>query len=107
MEFFFYGTLMDDDVLSRVTGRRLPSNLIESATLSGYRRVYVAKAFYPVLVADSDGVVEGHLVSGMTPREVECIFAFEDEDYVAQVMTVAGDRSGDVPAVGGSAGAGR
>ncbi|MEQ8194152.1 MAG: gamma-glutamylcyclotransferase family protein [Rhodospirillales bacterium] len=100
MEFFFYGTLMDDDVLSRVIGRRLPPDLIEEATLRGYQRVYVAKAFYPVLVPDPEGTLDGLVVGGLAPVEVERIFAFEDDGYTAQALSVTGARRGETLAVG-------
>ncbi|MEX2451579.1 MAG: gamma-glutamylcyclotransferase family protein [Rhodospirillales bacterium] len=99
MEFFFYGTLMDDDVLSRVVGRRLPPASIESASLLGYKRVYADKALYPVLVPFEGGWTDGHLVGGLAPVELERIFAFEDEGYVAQLMAVSGVRSGEAQAL--------
>ncbi len=42
VEYFFYGTLMDGDVLARVVGQPVPPAPLEAAVVEGYRRLYVA-----------------------------------------------------------------
>ena len=37
MRFFFYGTLMDRDLLSLVLGRRVEQRTLKPALLRGYR----------------------------------------------------------------------
>jgi hypothetical protein len=41
MRFFFYGTLMDEDIRRAVLGDRAP-DAVEPATLIGYRRMAAA-----------------------------------------------------------------
>ena len=53
MRYFFFGTLMDQDVLSVVLGRRPAPGMIRSASLAGYRRFRARCESYPVLVAAS------------------------------------------------------
>jgi gamma-glutamylcyclotransferase (GGCT)/AIG2-like uncharacterized protein YtfP len=94
--FFFYGTLMDGDVLAAVAGgvtRRLPRR---PAIALGYQRVYRAGASYPVLVAKAGGRVDGVLVSGLAPFAAACLARFEGDEYelaglpvVAEGRTVA------------------
>ncbi len=81
MEYFFYGTLMDNAVLEMVIGRRVARSVRRPAMVSGYRRVYRENAWFPVLVPDADGRVEGALVSGITSADAACLLAFEGDEY--------------------------
>ncbi len=89
---------MDDDVLSRVIGRDLTSLNREPAILRDYKRVYVKKTLYPMLVPAAGETIEGQLVAGFTNQEQARIFHFEDDGYVAEALTVSGYRRGDVTA---------
>jgi hypothetical protein len=85
---FFFGTLMDADVMSTVIGRLPPLNEREAAFLRGFRRVYVAGRPYPMLVPHAAGRVEGLLVSGLTDREYERLGFYEGWEYVTAPVTV-------------------
>ena len=75
---FAYGTLMREEVLETVIGRRLQG---ERAVLSGYRRLCVKGQCYPVLVPSADDTVEGLLYRGITEREIVLLDAFEGCEY--------------------------
>lgn len=79
--YFFYGTLMDPEVTREVLGRPLSGCSPRGAVLSGYRRVCVAGATYPALVADLDHHVEGLIVSRITELEASRLKRYEGKDY--------------------------
>ena len=88
MAFFFFGTLMDRDVLERVLDRPVPDAQLAPARLSGYRRVRAVAASYPVLMACEGGLVEGIVLRVATPRDEARILHFEEEEYEARVLPV-------------------
>ncbi len=99
MEYFFYGTLMDGDVLARVVGQPVPPARIEAAVAEGYRRLYVAGAWYPLLVPAPGGRVEGRLVSGIDARAAARIAHFESDAYELETLPVRTPRRGPVGAL--------
>ena len=48
--YFFYGTLMDRDVLNIVSGLNLAPARLRPARLPGYRRVRVQDVQYPAVL---------------------------------------------------------
>ena len=88
MPFFFFGTLMDRDVLEIVLGRPVAKDELAPARLRGYRRVRTAARPYPMLKPDPDGVVEGILLMEPSSRDEARILHFEDEEYVEGRTTV-------------------
>lgn len=95
MKYFFYGTLMDTEVLGAVIGRRIPVARRRRAVIDGYRRMYRAGAWYPILVPDADSRVEGVLVSSLTPADAARLTAFEGNEYDLAELSVKPAR-GDV-----------
>jgi hypothetical protein len=95
LPFFFFGTLMDRDVLEIVLGRPIAKDELTAARLRGYRRVRTATRPYPMLKPDPDGVVEGMLLMEPSSRDAARILHFENEEYVARRTTVhpASDRA--------------
>ena len=81
MNFFFYGTLLDDEVFALVTGRSLDPPERCRATIDGYCRVFREGASYPILIATASGRVDGALVSGLGPKETERLKTFEGNEY--------------------------
>jgi hypothetical protein len=81
MRFFFFGTLMDSDILSTVIGRQVSADMLKPAHLEGFRRVTVDGASYPIIVPDEDGVVDGCMVAGISPEEREALEAYEGRGY--------------------------
>lgn len=87
MRYFFYGTLMDREVLAAVLGR-VPPRLARPATLAGYRRVFRAGASYPVLVPAAGEAVAGVVVEGLGEGDARRLEAFEGSDYTPREVTV-------------------
>jgi hypothetical protein len=79
--FFFYGTLLDEEVLAAVIGRAVPPRCSEPAFLVGYRRVRMEGTRYPALVSGAGGRVDGLLVRGIAPTEAARLAAFEGPFY--------------------------
>jgi|HubBroStandDraft_6_1064221.scaffolds.fasta_scaffold4209316_1 hypothetical protein len=66
---FFYGTLMDRELLSRVFGRRVPARALRPARLDGWRRVAVRGCGYLVLVCCPRARVAGVVVDRLSAAE--------------------------------------
>ena len=79
--FFFYGTLLDHDVMALVIGRRLPPAAFVPARLKGHVRRRAKGVSHPIVVRDSGGEVEGVVVGGLTKRDVERLAVFEGPRY--------------------------
>lgn len=79
--FFFYGTLLDPDVMALVIGRRLPPSAFVPAILPGHSRRRAKGATYPVVVRDAADRVRGVVVGGLTPRDVTRLAAYEGPGY--------------------------
>jgi Gamma-glutamyl cyclotransferase, AIG2-like len=88
LSFFFFGTLMDRDVLEIVLGRAVAENELAPARLGGYRRVRTASRPYPMLRPDPDGVIEGMLLIEASSRDEARILHFESEEYVDRPTAV-------------------
>ena len=82
MTYFFFGTLMDRDVLAAVLDRPVPEGELQQAWLHGYRRVRAATACYPILLPAPGLVVGGVLFHPRSARDDVRIRHFEDEEYV-------------------------
>ena len=98
MDFFFYGTLRDAEVRSRVLARRLPERCIEEAELDGFRPVFVKGKSYPMVVPGENARTPGLLVRGLGPHDAARLNAFEGVGYQTRTLSVTGERSGAVAA---------
>jgi len=85
---FFFGTLMDPDVLALVLGHPLGGVRIEPASVRGVRRVHVAGRSYPMLCPHPGGRVEGHLVGGLTALDRARLAYYEGWEYDVGSVTV-------------------
>ena len=81
MRFFFYGSLLDEDVTALVIGRRLPPRAWVPASLSGFSRRRAKGVTYPVAIRDPKGIVEGAVVGGFSKLEVARLQAYEGPRY--------------------------
>ncbi|MBK8175725.1 MAG: gamma-glutamylcyclotransferase [Rhodospirillales bacterium] len=81
MRLFFYGTLIDPEILQAVLRRRVDRSCRCRAVLAGYRRVFRRGAVYPVLVPADGARVEGVLVHRLSARDVARLSAYEGKDY--------------------------
>ena len=81
MRFFFYGTLLDRDVMALVIGRRLPPAAFVPAILPGHVRRRVTGASYPIAVRDRHGEIHGMVVGALSARDVARLSVYEGERY--------------------------
>ncbi|MGE0152524.1 MAG: gamma-glutamylcyclotransferase family protein [Reyranellaceae bacterium] len=88
MRFFFFGTLLDEEVLAFVVGRRVPETDKRPAILSGYRRVKAQGVTYPIVVPRAGAEVAGLLVSGLDEAEAKRLIAYEGANYELVTLPV-------------------
>jgi len=81
MRFFFYGTLMDIDLLSGVLGRPITPSALAPALLRGYHRSAVHGADYPVVLSDPEAWVEGVVLAGVSVAERDRLVRYEGKNY--------------------------
>jgi Gamma-glutamyl cyclotransferase, AIG2-like len=89
--FFFYGTLLDHDVMAVVIGRRLPPSAFVPARLRGHVRRRAKGVSYPIVQRDPGGEVEGVIVGGLTKHDVERLSIYEGPRYrIAPLKVMVG-----------------
>ena len=88
--YFFYGTLMDPAVASRVTGMAVTAARLRTATLEGYRRGRVVDQTYPAITPLVDNRVEGRLFRNAPEEAQRRIAAYEEKTYVLKWEWVRG-----------------
>ena len=74
MNLFAYGTLMDPEIMARVSGVESRS---ADAVLEGYVRKAVRGEVYPAITPQKGASVEGVLYFDLTPEVVERLDRFE------------------------------
>lgn len=89
---FFFGTLMDLDVLEYLLERPVDLDDLRPAEIRGFRRKRALEASYPVLVPQEDGAVVGWLLRRATARDIARINHYESGEYRAELRhVVTGD----------------
>ena len=78
---FVYGSMLDEDVLEVVLGRRLPAVSRLAARLAGYVRVRLPDETYPVLAPKPGGLVHGAVLSDLGSNDFERVRFFESDEY--------------------------
>jgi gamma-glutamylcyclotransferase (GGCT)/AIG2-like uncharacterized protein YtfP len=78
MRFFFYGTLLDDEIRRGVIGREVA--LVE-ATLVDWRRLAAAGKHYPFIQADAAASVEGAVTDRLGARDIARLRHYEGDGY--------------------------
>lgn len=91
MRFFFFGSLVDRDILETVIGRPPPGLPFATALLRDYRCAKVVGESFPVLLPAPGGAVSGALVEGLDDRDIDRILFFESDEYDAVPLTVECD----------------
>lgn len=81
MPMFFFGTLMDADVLATVLGHTADALRMEPARLDGWRRSAIAGRTYPMLIPHPTGAVDGLLVHGLDERDRGRLDYYEGPEY--------------------------
>jgi len=79
--FFFFGTLMDADILAAVLDRPVQPEDLHPARLDGFARRRVANDSFPMLVEAPSGAVDGVVFTATGSEDRDRILFFEDFDY--------------------------
>ena len=91
MRFFFYGTLLDDELRAVVIGRAVP---LSAATLPGWRRFGQRGVPWPGIAPALGAKVEGGIVEGIQPGERQRLLAYEGSGFeLIELETVLADGS--------------
>lgn len=85
---FFFGTLMDADVLAKVVDRPVAREALRPGRLAGFRRMRGLNVTYPVLVPARMSSVAGRLWPDAGRRDIHRINHFESGEYRAELHPV-------------------
>lgn len=99
MRFFFYGTLLDQDVRRAVLGPSEPTEASATAVLLGYARYRAEHGNYPILVRRRGRTVEGQVFESLSPRQVFLLAHFEGREYRPVRKLVIDRRGGEQTSV--------
>lgn len=81
MDFFFYGTLLDEDVRRLVLGPEAARLKLMPARLAGYRRLANGPSSAPLLARRRGASVEGLLVRGLDRHQAARLRHYEGRNY--------------------------
>lgn len=95
---FFFGTLMDAEVLAHVLARPLADEQVVPAWIGGFRRIGTAGGSYPILVPTENGMLEGRLFQHVSRRDIARINHYESGEYRAELRQVSFGDGSRVPA---------
>lgn len=84
MHWFFFGSLLDPDVLHIVLDSPLQALHRQTALLPGFARYRVEQETFPAMAPHSESCVEGLLVSGLSEEDGRRICFFEGDEFVLQ-----------------------
>ena len=99
MRWFFFGSLLDRDVMQIVLDRPMHDMAIQPAVLHGFARYRVEQETFPALSPCADGVVEGILVDGLNDEDARRICFFEGDEFALQTLTVRCTEGREHPAL--------
>lgn len=101
MHWFFFGSLLDRDVLDVVLGRASEDVVRRPGTLRGYRKLRVADESYPALRADAaaDARADGVVFSGFSDADMNRVCYFEGDEFELRPLPVDLDDGGRVDAL--------
>ncbi|MDA0323750.1 MAG: gamma-glutamylcyclotransferase [Verrucomicrobia bacterium] len=85
MHLFAYGTLMCEDIMTNVSGRRLSC---AAGILRGYSRRSVRGECYPALILDADDHVDGLIYNDVPDSMWSALDRFEGDMYARQEVQV-------------------
>ncbi len=84
VNMFVYGTLLDDALVERLTGRRLRK---APAVLRGYRKI-APRDGYPYIVPDPAAVVHGCVLYAVDAEALRRFDHYEDEGHLYRRTSV-------------------
>ena len=88
MRWFFFGTLMDHDVLEVVLGRALPASTLQTAILRGYERVTVRDESFPALRLQPGTKVSGIVTQPLDEADLRRISFYESDEFTMVPHTI-------------------
>jgi hypothetical protein len=88
MRVFFFGSLMDRELLALVIGRAIEDLGVAAAVIHGFARRRARDESFPVLVPHPGGRAEGVLVTDLTAADIARIQFFEGSDYALAALRV-------------------
>jgi gamma-glutamylcyclotransferase (GGCT)/AIG2-like uncharacterized protein YtfP len=86
---FFFGTLMDAEMLAHVLARPLANEQVVPAWINGFRRIGTKGGSYPILVPADNGLLEGRLLQHASRRDIARINHYESGEYRAELRQVS------------------
>jgi hypothetical protein len=87
--FFFYGSLMDLELLEAVLGRPATGLTFVTGWLDGYIAETAAGYTFPTLIERRGERVDGIVAHGLTQADIDRIAYFEDTEYAPMVVDVS------------------
>ncbi|WP_198377631.1 gamma-glutamylcyclotransferase family protein [Neoroseomonas rubea] len=84
---FVYGTLLDPEVLARMSGESALPRRRVPARLEGWRRVHLRGTPYPTLIEDDASAVQGAVLR-VGPAALARLSAYEGSAYLLTPLTV-------------------
>lgn len=88
MRTFFFGSLMDRDLLALVVGRDISDLVFTPAAILGFERRRACDESFPIIVPHPGGRVDGFLVDGLTVADLDRIQFYESDDYALRAFAV-------------------
>lgn len=91
--FFFYGSLMDEELLEAVLGRAASHLTFTPGWLDGYVAETAHGYTFPTLIERRGERVDGVIAKGLTQADIDRIAYFEDTEYAPVVVDISTARS--------------
>jgi len=88
LNLFAYGTLIFEDVMQRVAGRRFRSM---GAVLHDYSRHRIRETPYPAIVYEKGAAVNGKIYFNIDDRSLALLDDYEDDYYIRTKVTVTAE----------------
>lgn len=85
---FNSGSLRDEQILKIVLGHSIPKENIEKAYIKGYKAMKVEGHLFPVLMEDTVSILEGILVSNLSPEDLKRIDYYEEGMFGTELLPV-------------------
>jgi gamma-glutamylcyclotransferase (GGCT)/AIG2-like uncharacterized protein YtfP len=82
---FVYGTLQDEQLVERLTGRRFPSR---PAVLQGYYRMFDPAIGYPVVRPRAGAAVDGRILDDVGAVALAALDTYEGHEYRRSIVNV-------------------
>jgi len=97
LRWFFYGTLLDPEILAIVLGRPVDPAALIAADIAGYRRVAVRGEVYPALIPAPGATVAGAAAVFDAASDEARLRYYEGDEYDLVDVAVS-TADGDLPA---------